>query len=178
MVCLDSVAFTEETLTITSSLRGIVAFDVSAKIAENHMHSGMAGGVAPNPYHILNCALMRVQDFRTQEVKDEFQLSEVPSHRLADLDVLGKTMGHMTEGLPLLPNTQSMAFPISDGDKVKENIRLHLNNFWRSQLAVIGIEGLPSDLSSAGNVLYKEAKFRCSMRIPPRLSAKEVGQKL
>ena len=65
VVCLDSVAFTEETITITSSLRGCITFDVTVEVAENNAHSGMAGGVTPSPYHIMNCLLMRVQDFKT-----------------------------------------------------------------------------------------------------------------
>jgi len=43
---------------------------------------------------------------------------------------------------------------------------------------VIGLQGLPHELASAGNVLYKELTFRCSMRIPPRLSSKEIVEKL
>ena len=37
---------------------------------------------------------------------------------------------------------------------------------------------MPTDVSSAGNVIYKGMKFRCSMRIPPRLSAKKVVEDL
>jgi len=45
---------------------------------------------------------------------------------------------------------------------------------WRSQLAVIGVEGLPTDIASAGNVIYKGMKFRCSMRIPAHLSSEKI----
>jgi acetylornithine deacetylase/succinyl-diaminopimelate desuccinylase-like protein len=33
---------------------------------------------------------------------------------------------------------------------------------------------MPLNIASAGNVLYKQMKFRCSMRIPPGLSSKYV----
>lgn len=36
------------------------------------------------------------------------------------------------------------------------------------------MEGLPADIASAGNVIYKGMKFRMSMRIPPRISSKFV----
>jgi hypothetical protein len=52
-------------------LRGCVNFDLKVSVAENNIHSGMGGGVCPNAWHILNCLLMRIQDFRTQEVIDE-----------------------------------------------------------------------------------------------------------
>lgn len=32
------------------------------------------------------------------------------------------------------------------------------------------MEGLPADINSAGNCLYKSMKFRLSMRIPPGIS--------
>merc|ERR1719362_266283 len=44
---------------------------------------------------------------------------------------------------------------------------MNLGQWWRPALSVIGIEGLPSDLSKAGNVVYKELKFRLSMRTAP-----------
>mmetsp|Transcript_18904 Transcript_18904/g.32273 ORF Transcript_18904/g.32273 Transcript_18904/m.32273 type:complete len:259 (-) Transcript_18904:47-823(-) len=142
------------------------------------MHSGMGGGICPNVYNILNCALARVQDFKTQEVIDELQLPQIPEHRLKDLEQLGKSMAFMKDGLPMLDSTLTMASKEAGGDKLKENVLLHRNNFWRSQLAVIGMEGLPSNLDSAGNVIYKGMKFRCSLRLPPRLNSTEVVDKL
>lgn len=174
VICLDSVAFTEDTVTITSSLRGCISFDLKASVAANNIHSGMGGGVCPNPYHILNCALMRVQDFKTQEVIEELQLKEIPPHRLAEVTYMGENLEHLGQSLPLLDTTKSMAHSQSAGDAKKENVQLHINSFWRSQLAVIGVEGVPTDINSAGNVIYKDMKFRCSMRIPPHISAKFV----
>ena len=174
VVCLDSVAFTEETITITSSLRGCINFDIKAIVAENNTHSGMGGGVVPNPYNILNCLLMRIQNFKTQEVIPELQLKEIPKHRLEDMDYMGNNLAHMTKGLPMFDSTKSMAYYANPTDPKKENIQLHINNFWRSQLAVIGIEGLPTNIASAGNVIYKDIKFRCSLRIPPQLSSQKV----
>ena len=60
VICLDSVAYSEETITITSSLRGCITFDIKVIVSENNTHSGMGGGVIPNPFHILNVLLMRV----------------------------------------------------------------------------------------------------------------------
>lgn len=38
---------------------------------------------------------------------------------------------------------------------------------WNPTLSVIGIEGLPSDLAKAGNVVYSKLKYRLSMRTAP-----------
>ena len=60
VICLDPVAYTEDTITVTSSLRGCLTFDLKASVAQNNLHSGMGGGICPNPYNILNAHLMRV----------------------------------------------------------------------------------------------------------------------
>ena len=51
-----------------------------------------------------------------------------------------------------------------------------INNHWKSQLTVLGVEGLPADIASAGNVLYKEMKFRCSLRIPPGMKGTDAAE--
>jgi acetylornithine deacetylase/succinyl-diaminopimelate desuccinylase-like protein len=139
VICLDSVAFTEDTMTITSCLRGCLTFDLNVKVTENNIHSGMGGGICPNAYHILNCLLMRVQDFKTQEVIDELQIKEIPPHRLEEVKYMGEKLEHMTSGLPFLADTKSVAFNQNPNDPIAENIELAKNNFWRSQIAVIGI---------------------------------------
>lgn len=65
VVCLDAGSSSEETITITSSLRGCITFDLKASICENNIHSGVGGGVCPNAFTILNRLLMRIQDYST-----------------------------------------------------------------------------------------------------------------
>jgi acetylornithine deacetylase/succinyl-diaminopimelate desuccinylase-like protein len=84
VVCLDADAFTEETMTVTTSLRGCINFDLTVSVAENNMHSGHSG-IVPNPYHILNCLLMRIQDYQTQEVIPDLQLPKIPEKSLDEM---------------------------------------------------------------------------------------------
>jgi len=72
VICLDAAAYSPKTLTVTSSLRGCLNFDLKATVGSNHCHSGLAGGVIPNTYQILSTVLQRVQDFGTQDLKSEF----------------------------------------------------------------------------------------------------------
>ena len=60
MICLDAVSSSEDTITITSSLRGCITFDIKVSICENNIHSGVGGGVCPNAFIILNRLLMRI----------------------------------------------------------------------------------------------------------------------
>ncbi len=43
---------------------------------------------------------------------------------------------------------------------------MYLNNVWRPNLAITGIDGIPS-ISNAGNVLRPYTSVRLSMRLPP-----------
>ncbi len=60
VICLDAGGLSHETLNITSSLRGSLKFDLSAKVATNNMHSGMASGIVPNPFTILVSLISRI----------------------------------------------------------------------------------------------------------------------
>lgn len=50
VVCLDAGALSEDSISITSTLRGCITFDIKASVAENNSHSGIGGGVVPNVY--------------------------------------------------------------------------------------------------------------------------------
>jgi hypothetical protein len=64
VVCLDALSL-KHTLVSTSALRGYLDFNLDVTIAENHMHSGLAGGIAPNPIWIAMHVLSRIVDFKT-----------------------------------------------------------------------------------------------------------------
>lgn len=89
------------------------------------------------------------------------QFSHDQCHKLA------KEFPLLTEGLPLLPGLNHQAFKHAGQPDSKENLELHLNNWWRPQLSVIGMEGLPTDLAMAGNAIIKDLKLRMSMRLAP-----------
>ena len=50
---------------------------------------------------------------------------------------------------------------------------MYLNNVWRPNLAITGIDGIPS-ISMAGNVLIPYTSVRLSMRLPPNLEPNQA----
>lgn len=52
----------------------------------------------------------------------------------------------------------------------KQHLEAYLNRTWRSQLSVIGVDGLPAT-ALAGNVTLPIHNFKLSLRIPPTLDA-------
>jgi acetylornithine deacetylase/succinyl-diaminopimelate desuccinylase-like protein len=45
--CLDSGGFSSDTMTITTTLRGCLNFDLKVTVAKDNLHSGMGGGMMP-----------------------------------------------------------------------------------------------------------------------------------
>ncbi len=60
----------------------------------------------------------------------------------------------------------------------KEKLEMNLSQWWKPTLTVIGIEGMPSDLALAGNVVYKELKYRLSLRTGPIHDCGELTEQL
>lgn len=62
VICLDSSAFRDDTLVISSSLRGCLIFDLTVTALNENVHSGYAG-IVPDPYHIATSLISRIVDF-------------------------------------------------------------------------------------------------------------------
>jgi acetylornithine deacetylase/succinyl-diaminopimelate desuccinylase-like protein len=60
VICLDSMAAVTDNMTITDSLRGCIEFTLKATVSKNNCHSGLAGGVMPDPYQILSNVISRI----------------------------------------------------------------------------------------------------------------------
>lgn len=77
--CLDSMS-QEFTLVSVNSLRGYFDFNLTVEVGENSVHSGMAGGIIPNPILIANHIISRLVDFKTQEVIHPSFIVDIPEH--------------------------------------------------------------------------------------------------
>lgn len=48
--CLDAGGDSKETMTITTTLRGCLNFDLKVTVGEDNLHSGLGGGMMPQPF--------------------------------------------------------------------------------------------------------------------------------
>lgn len=78
----------------------------------------------------------------------------------------------------MLDGIKHQAYKHKGGEDAKENLELHLNNWWRPQLSVIGMEGLPTNLAMAGNAIVKDLKLRLSMRLAPTQNGEQTVKRL
>ena len=164
VICLDAVASNNSTIFVTSTLRGCLNFDLKVQTMSTNMHSGFSGPY-PHPYYIMNQLLARVVNFETHEVHPEFQ-SEIPQNRVDQTHASARLFPKCDSDAPL-PGVRLVTHQHAGSADAKEKLEMNLNQWWKPTLTVIGINGLPSDLSKAGNVLYKEITYRLSMRTAP-----------
>jgi acetylornithine deacetylase/succinyl-diaminopimelate desuccinylase-like protein len=166
VVCLDSGCGNYDQLWLTTSLRGMMAGTLEVRVLDEGVHSGDASGVVPSSFRIMRQLLSRLEDEATGAVRPSELYAQVPPERVAQARRAAAALG----------DTVYTKFPFVPGmtPAADDRIELVLNRTWRPQLAVIGIDGLPSP-GDAGNVLLPYTAARLSLRLPPTLDADTAG---
>jgi acetylornithine deacetylase/succinyl-diaminopimelate desuccinylase-like protein len=162
VVCLDAECGNYEQVWCTTSLRGNLTGTLRVRVLKEGVHSGMATGIAPTPFRILEQLLARIESPVTGDLLlDELHVN-MPQDRRAQASAAAQVLGAEVAGkLPWLSGVQ----PISN-----DPTELIINSTWRGTLAVTGAEGLPP-VGSAGNVLLPELAVKLSLRLPPTCDA-------
>jgi acetylornithine deacetylase/succinyl-diaminopimelate desuccinylase-like protein len=169
VVCLDSGCGNYDQLWLTTSLRGMVAGTLSVHVLEEGVHSGDASGIVPSSFRILRRLLSRLEDEDTGAIRPAALHAEIPAERLVQA-------GHAAAALGTAVYSK---FPFVPGMAPRTNdlTELVLARSWRPQLAVTGIDGLPTPLN-AGNVLLPYTETKLSLRLPPTLDADAAAEVL
>jgi acetylornithine deacetylase/succinyl-diaminopimelate desuccinylase-like protein len=162
VVCLDAECGNYEQVWCTTSLRGNLVGTLRIRVLTEGVHSGMATGIAPTPFRILEQLLARIESPVTGDVLlDELHVN-LPRDRRAQAAAAAQVLGREVAGkLPWVSGVQ----PVSN-----DPTELIINSTWRATLAVTGADGLPP-VGSAGNVLLPELAVKLSLRLPPTCEA-------
>ncbi len=82
VICLDSGCGNYEQLWSTTSLRGLINGVLRIEVLKKGMHSGVGSGVVPNPFHILQILLARIENLQTGKMQlDELQVIIPPQYK-------------------------------------------------------------------------------------------------
>lgn len=162
VVCLDSGGNDYERLWLTTSLRGMVQVQVTARVLDSAQHSGMASGIVPSSFRVLRALLDRIEDSATGEIRLAECTVDIPANRVAET----------RETAEVAPGAVRGSFPLHGTTRpvVDDEVELLLNNSWRPTLSVIGASGLPEPVD-AGNVLRDATTLALSFRLPPTADA-------
>ncbi len=167
VVCLDAECGNYEQLWTTTSLRGNLVGRLQVRVLTEGAHSGLASGIAPTPFRILEQLIARVENPITGELTLDELHAEIPKDRRAQIGAAAAVLGaQFLDKIPFAPGVK----PIS-----ADSVELLINNTWRPSLAVTGADGLPP-LSAAGNVLLPEISLKLSLRLPPSVDPARAAQ--
>jgi acetylornithine deacetylase/succinyl-diaminopimelate desuccinylase-like protein len=165
VICLDSGCGNYEQLWSTTSLRGLTTLNLRVEVLREGVHSGLAGGVVPNPLMIMRRLLDRIEDPETGGIRLRELHVPIPEERIRQAQkASGVLGGAIIEDFPLLEGVQVLA---------EDPVELLLNNSWRPALAVTGQDGMPS-VAQAGNVVIPQLTCKLSLRLPPTLEADQA----
>jgi acetylornithine deacetylase/succinyl-diaminopimelate desuccinylase-like protein len=167
VICLDAECGNYEQLWSTTSLRGNLVGQLTVRVLTEGAHSGLASGIAPAPFRIIQQLLARLEDAATGELRLEELRADIPKDRRAQITAAAGVLGpHILDKVPFVDGAQPLS---ADPEE------LLINNTWRATLAVTGADGLPPT-RNAGNVLLPEIALKLSLRLPPTVDAVGAGQ--
>ena len=166
VVCLDSGCANYDQLWLTTSLRGMVSGDLSVEVLTEGVHSGDASGIVPDSFRLLRQLLSRLEDDTSGNILPAELQADIPAERVEQASQCAAILG----------DEVFSKFPFSDGMQpvTDDKVELILNRTWRAQLAITGIDGIPS-LDNAGNVLRPHTTAKLSLRLPPTLEPKAAA---
>ncbi|HZT21268.1 MAG TPA: M20/M25/M40 family metallo-hydrolase [Dongiaceae bacterium] len=166
VVCLDSGCADYDRLWLTTSLRGSLSGALTVRVLTEGVHSGDASGIVPSSFRILRQLLSRLEEEATGDIRPPELHVQIPAERMAQARAAAAALGPAVHAkFPFVPG-MSPTTP--------DATELVLNRSWRPQLAVIGMEGLPSP-TDAGNVLLPGVTAVLSLRLPPTLDADQAS---
>ena len=162
VICLDAECGNYDQVWCTTSLRGNVIGSLRIRVLTEGVHSGMATGIAPTPFRILEQLLARLENPVTGDVLLEELQATIPKDRREQIASAARVLGPTVAGkLPFAPGVR----PLSN-----DPVELLINSTWRATVAVTGADGLPA-VRSAGNVLLPELTCKLSLRLAPATDA-------
>ncbi|HTW75233.1 MAG TPA: M20/M25/M40 family metallo-hydrolase [Steroidobacteraceae bacterium] len=162
VVCLDAECGNYEQLWCTTSLRGNLTGRLRVRTLSEAVHSGMATGIAPGVFLIVDQLLARLEDLDQGTLRLPELQAPIPADRRAQISAAARVLGARVAGkIPLLRGVR----PLSDDPE-----QLLINSTWRATLAVTGADGLPPT-AAAGNVMLPEVALKLSLRLPPTCDA-------
>jgi acetylornithine deacetylase/succinyl-diaminopimelate desuccinylase-like protein len=174
VIALDSETPAADTFCSTSSLRGIINFDLKVEAFKDNIHSG-ASGIFADTFTVATDLIRRLEDKETYLMKDEYQV-DIPEYRIEEIKkesqrgIRSEQFKAGVEGIKSVPTLNTA----NDSDIAFQE---YVNSTWKSVLSVIGARGLP-DCDIAGNCLRKSTTLTISIRTPPTASTKEMLKKI
>ena len=157
VVCLDSGAGNYDQFWTTVSLRGMIACELRVDVLNEGVHSGSASGIVPSSFRIARQLLSRLEDESTGKIKVEALHTNVPKHRLEEIQKKIDQLQGETDSFPWHNKMEPMSQDSMTGE---------IQRTWGPTLSIVGADGIPA-VKDGGNVLRPYTTLKLSFRLPP-----------
>jgi acetylornithine deacetylase/succinyl-diaminopimelate desuccinylase-like protein len=152
---------------LTISLRGLARADVTLRALDGPVHSGMAGGLVPDPVLALARLLASLVDEHGAVAIDGFEGRALTSEERARLDALPHDPGALLHTLGVRPGVQAVGDPSASP----------FERLWmRPSLTVIGFDSHP--IAGSSNQIVAAASARLSLRLAAGQEPETVVEQL
>lgn len=166
MILTDTANYDSGVPALTVSLRGMVTVEVAVRALQNPIHSGLWGGLVPDPVMALSKILAGLVD-ESGNIAVQSILDEVPALSDADMktfDGLSFDREQFKQQAGLVPTGEVLVH------KPHPLIQL-----WRHpSLTVTAIQA--SSREQAGNIINDTAWAKVTVRVPPGMEASKVTE--
>src|SRR6202163_4868338 len=110
VVCLDAECGNYEQLWSTTSLRGNLEGRLTVRVLTEGAHSGLASGIAPAPFRIVQQLLERIENSMTGALRLEELQADIPKDRRAQITVAAGVLGpQILDKIPFVAGTQPLS---------------------------------------------------------------------
>jgi acetylornithine deacetylase/succinyl-diaminopimelate desuccinylase-like protein len=93
VVCLDAECGNFEQLWTTTSLRGNLVGKLKVRVLTEGAHSGLASGIAPTPFRVLEQLIARIEDPISGEIKLDELHTQIPKDRHEQIGSAAHVLG-------------------------------------------------------------------------------------
>ncbi len=158
IISMDSGTLDYDRIWLTSSLRGLVSFDLNVDTLTKGIHSGKGSGVAPESFMILRKLISRIENYNDKSI----------TIKNFEVDISDDVRSTAEKTYALIKDKWLSYFPLLPGVNLlgENSVDLYLSNNWKPSLIVMGESGIPA-IKDAGNVLRPYTHTKISIRTPP-----------
>ena len=183
IICLDTWSPSKENYHYMKSCRGYISFDVKITTGKGSVHSGLYGGLVPDPMMILNNILSN--KIETIEKSDDGLATNIKIP-LLEVDV---TQEQKDESAALIDvcsfklvnmfsyNGVSNLIGSKNVERKDDYITAYINGVFRPSYTILGFDDMP-DVENASGTIKPDVCARLCFRTPPTLDTNEAFTKL
>ena len=178
IICLDTWSPTKENFHYMKSSRGSISFNLKITTGTETVHSGVKGGLIPDPIMILNNLLSN--KLETIE-KSEDGLATNIKLPLLECDITEAEKLECQKVIEVCSFKLVNLFPYEgisyligskDQDYNEDYITAYINGVLRPSYSILGFEDMP-DIENASGTIKPNVDVRLCFRTPPTLDVNE-----